>query len=187
MAVDTRTGQTVKHHANTYNVIGTRPIRHDGVEKVTGEARYGSDINLPGQFHGKVLRSPHAHARILNIDTSQAEALSGVQAVITAQDLPEPGDKIITGGEGDGTILKYKTANMLAREKVHYHGHAVAAVAATSPHIASEAVKLIDVEYEVLPPVLEARAAMEPSAPVIIEDLLTELSCLLYTSPSPRD
>ena len=110
MAVDTRTGQTVKHHANTYNVIGTRPIRHDGVEKVTGEARYGSDINLPGQFHGKVLRSPHAHARILNIDTSQAEALSGVQAVITAQDLPEPGDKIITGGEGDGTILKYKTA-----------------------------------------------------------------------------
>ena len=181
MAVDTRTGQTVKHHANTYNVIGTRPIRHDGVEKVTGEARYGSDINLPGQFHGKVLRSPHAHARILNIDTSQAEALSGVQAVITAQDLPEPGDKIITGGEGDGTILKYKTANMLAREKVHYHGHAVAAVAATSPHIAREAVKLIDVQYEVLPPVLEARVAMEPSAPVIIEDLLTELSDEIIT------
>ena len=99
MAIDTRTGRTIKHHNNTYKVIGSAPIRHDGVEKVTGEARYGSDINLPGQFHGKVLRSPHAHARILRIDTSRAEALSGVQAIITAQDIPEPADKVISGGE----------------------------------------------------------------------------------------
>ncbi|HCU72678.1 MAG TPA: oxidoreductase [Chloroflexi bacterium] len=175
MAVETRTGRTVKHHDNTYNVIGTTPIRHDGVEKVTGEALYGSDINLPGQFHGKVLRSPHAHARILSIDTSRAEALDGVHAVITGQDIPEPADKIISGGEGDGNLLKYKTENILARAKTHYHGHPVAAVAAISPHIAGQAVKLIDVTYEVLPAVLEVREAMAPDAPIIIEDLLTEL------------
>ena len=175
MAVETRTGRTVKHHDNTYNVIGTTPIRHDGVEKVTGEALYGSDINLPGQFHGKVLRSPHAHARILSIDTSRAEALDGVHAVITGQDIPEPADKIISGGEGDGNLLKYKTENILARAKTHYHGHPVAAVAAINPHVAGQAVKLIDVAYEVLPPVLEVREAMAPDAPIIIEDLLTEL------------
>ena len=175
MAVETRTGRTVKHHDNTYKVIGTTPIRHDGVEKVTGEALYGSDINLSGQFHGKVLRSPHAHARILSIDTSRAEALDGVHAVITGQDIPEPADKIISGGEGDGNLLKYKTENILARAKTHYHGHPVAAVAAINPHVAGQAVKLIDVTYEVLPAVLEVREAMAPDAPIIIEDLLTEL------------
>ena len=175
MSVETRTGRTVKHHDNTYKVIGTTPIRHDGVEKVTGEALYGSDINLPGQFHGKVLRSPHAHARILSIDTSRAEALDGVHAVITGQDIPEPADKIISGGEGDGNLLKYKTENILARAKTHYHGHPVAAVAAINPHVAGQAVKLIDVAYEVLPAVLEVREAMAPDAPIIIEDLLTEL------------
>ena len=175
MAVETRTGRTVKHHDNTYKVIGTTPIRHDGDEKVTGEALYGSDINLSGQFHGKVLRSPHAHARILSIDTSRAEALDGVHAVITGQDIPEPADKIISGGEGDGNLLKYKTENILARAKTHYHGHPVAAVAAINPHVAGQAVKLIAVTYEVLPAVLEVREAMAPDAPIIIEDLLTEL------------
>ena len=173
MAVDTRVGSTVKHHDETYKVIGTSPIRHDGLEKVTGEARYGSDINLPGQLHGKVLRSPHAHARILSVDTSRAEALDGVRAVITSADLPEPGDKLTGGGEAPGLPVKYKSANMLARGKVHYHGHAVAAVAAINPHIAAEAVKLIDVEYAVLDPVLEVWDAMKPDAPVIIEDLYT--------------
>ena len=175
MTVDTRTGRTVKHHDNTYKVIGTAPIRHDGVEKVTGEALYGSDINFPGQFHGKVLRSPHAHARILRIDTSRAEALAGVHAVITGQDIPEPADKIVSGGEGDGTLLKYKTENILARGKTHYHGHPVAALAAINPHVAGQAVKLIDVTYEVLPAVLEVREAMAPDAPMIIEDLRTKL------------
>ncbi len=173
MAVDTRVGPTVKHHNETYKVIGTRPIRHDGLEKVTGEARYGSDINLPGQLHGKVLRSPHAHARILSIDTSRAAALDGVRAVITSADLPDPGNKLTGGGEAPGLLVKYKSANMLARGKVHYHGHAVAAVAAVNPHIAAEAVKLIDVEYEVLDPVLEVWDAMKPDAPVIIDDLYT--------------
>ncbi len=173
MAVDTRVGPTVKHHNETYKVIGTRPIRHDGLEKVTGEARYGSDINLSGQLHGKVLRSPHAHARILSIDTSRAAALDGVRAVITSADLPDPGNKLTGGGEAPGLLVKYKSANMLARGKVHYHGHAVAAVAAVNPHIAAEAVKLIDVEYEVLDPVLEVWDAMKSDAPVIIDDLYT--------------
>ncbi len=173
MAIDTRVAPKIKHHDEKYKVIGTRPIRHDGLEKVTGEARYGSDINLPGQLHGKVLRSPHAHARIVSIDTSRAEALDGVRAVITSADLPDPGDKLTTGGEAPGLPVKFKSANMLARGKVHYHGHAIASVAATNPHIAAEAIKLIDVEYEVLDPVLEVWDAMKPDAPIIIEDLYT--------------
>ena len=75
-----------------YKVIGTRPIRHDGTDKVTGRALYGADIRLPGMLYGAVLRSPHAHARILSIDTSQAETLPGVRAVVTAADLPRPGE-----------------------------------------------------------------------------------------------
>ena len=174
MALETREiAETVKHHPNEYEVIGTRPIRHDGVDKVTGQARYGSDINLPGQIHGKVVRAPHAHARIRSIDTSKAEALPGVHAAITSADLAEPGDKITGGGEEVGQPLKYKTANVLARGKVHYHGHAVAAVAATSPHIAEEAAQLIEVDYEVLPPVMTVLEAMESDAAVIVEDLLT--------------
>ncbi len=173
MAIDTSVAPKIKHHDEKYKVIGTRPVRHDGVEKVTGEARYGSDINLPGQLHGKVLRSPHAHARVLRIDVSRAEALDGVHAVITSGDLPNPGDKLTGGGEAPGLPVKYKSANMLARDKVHYHGHAVAAVAATNAHVAGEALKLIDVEYEVLDPVLEVRSAMQPDAPIVIEDLRT--------------
>ncbi|MBI2855920.1 MAG: hypothetical protein HYX93_03635, partial [Chloroflexi bacterium] len=71
-----------------YKVLGTRPIRHDGIEKVTGAARYGADITLPGMLHGKILRSPYAHARIRSIDTSKAEALPGVKAVATSKDFP---------------------------------------------------------------------------------------------------
>src|SRR5262245_49579966 len=137
-----------------FKVIGTRPIRHDGVDKVTGRARYGADIYLPGMLHGKVLRSPHAHARITSIDTSAALALSGVKAVVTSQDLPD----LASGAQalGETTINpRYLTMNILAKEKVLYHGHAIAAVAATNPHIAEEALGLIKVDYEVLPPVRE--------------------------------
>ena len=74
-----------------YKVIGTRPIRHDGVDKVIGRAQYGADIRLPGMLHGKVLRSPHPHARIISIDTSKAEAHPDVRAVATSVDLPDPG------------------------------------------------------------------------------------------------
>ena len=155
-----------------YKVIGTRPIRHDGVEKVTGRALYGADFQTAGLLHGKVLRSPHAHARIISIDTSRAEALPGVKGVVTAQDLPTAEDKVADLGEG-AVNLKYLCDNVLASDKVLYKGHAVAAVAATNPHIAEEACKRIDIEYEVLPPVLEVRQAMAPDAPLLHEDLKT--------------
>ena len=83
-----------------FDVIGTRPIRHDGVDKVTGRAAYGADIHLPGMTYAAVLRSPHAHAKILSIDISQAEALPGVAAVITGADFPDPGEHMTKAGEG---------------------------------------------------------------------------------------
>ncbi len=155
-----------------YKVIGTRPIRHDGVDKVTGRAIYGADFHITGLLHGRVLRSPHAHARIISIDTSRAEALPGVKGIVTAQDLPEAGDKIADLGEG-AVNLKYLCDNILASDKALYKGHAIAAVAATNPHIAEEACHLIDIEYEVLPPVLEVRQAMESDAPILHENLTT--------------
>ncbi len=153
-----------------YRVIGTRPIRHDGTDKVTGRALYGADIRLPGMLYGAVLRSPHAHARILSIDTSRAEASPGVRAVVTAKDLPDLESKITALGEGS-INLRYQSNNTLARDKVLYYGHAVAAVAATSVHIAEEALDLIRVEYEILPPVLDVQQAIRPDAPVLLEDL----------------
>src|SRR5947199_8107601 len=96
-----------------FRVVGTRPVRHDGVDKVTGRALYGADLSMAGLLHGAVLRSPHAHARIVSIDTGKAEALPGVKAVITARDLPEAGDRIVDLGEG-ATPLKYIRGNVLA-------------------------------------------------------------------------
>ena len=124
-----------------YKVIGTRPIRHDGVDKVTGRAKYGADIRLSGLLHGIVLRSPHAHARIIKIDTSRAEALPGVRAVVTAVDLPPQGNRMVELGEG-AVNMRHLSANVLAHDKVLYKGHAVAAVAADNVHIAEEACKL---------------------------------------------
>ncbi|MFN8558054.1 MAG: xanthine dehydrogenase family protein molybdopterin-binding subunit [Dehalococcoidia bacterium] len=156
-----------------YKVIGTRPIRHDGVDKVTGRAKYGADIKLAGMLHGRILRSPHAHARILRIDTSKAEALPGVKAVMTARDLPALADKIEELGESAAN-LRDLSNNILAADKALYRGHAVAAVAATSPHIAQEALRLIEVEYEVLPPVLDVRDAMRPEAPLLHPNMRTK-------------
>jgi len=152
-----------------YKVLGTRPIRHDGIEKVTGAARYGADINLPGTLHGKILRSPHAHAQILSIDTSKAEAMPGVRAVATSKDLP-----IIQKHElqfGAGPAARVLAENDLADKKVLYKGQAVAAVVATSPHIAEEAIDLIEVDYEVLPTVLGWREAMKEGATLLHENL----------------
>ncbi|MBI3209918.1 MAG: xanthine dehydrogenase family protein molybdopterin-binding subunit [Candidatus Solibacter usitatus] len=156
----------------TYSVLGTRPIRHDGADKVTGRAIYGADVHLTGMLHGAVLRSPHAHARILRIDTVKAAALPGVKAVITAADFPQGPDRIVDLGEGD-TPLSYIRGNVLAIGKVLYRGHAVAAVAATNAHIAEQAAGLIQVEYEVLPCVLTAPDAMREDAPILHEDLET--------------
>ena len=129
-----------------FKVIGTSPLRHDGTDKVTGRAQYGADIRLPGMLFGAVLRSPHAHARILSIDTSKAEKLAGVHAVITAKDLPELESKMVELGEG-AVNRKHQSSNCLARDKVLYFGHAVAAVSATNLHVAQEALGLIQVEY----------------------------------------
>ncbi|OAI38906.1 oxidoreductase [bacterium SCGC AG-212-C10] len=151
-----------------YKVIGTRPVRPDGVEKVTGKAKYGADIMLPGLLQGRILRSPHAHAVIKSIDTSAAEALPGVMAVLTAMDFPVAEDKIQDLGEG-AVNLRELSDNILASHKVLYRGHAVAAVAATNAHIAESALALIKVEYDVLPPVIDVRDAMRPDAPLLNE------------------
>jgi len=155
------------------NVVGTRPLRPDGVDKVTGRAKFGADLHLPGMLVGKVLRSPHPHARIISIDKSKAEALPGVHAVIVGADLPEMPSEDVPAGE---MMINYRyfTRNVLAREKALYDGHAVAAVAAASESIAKQACKLIDVQYEVLPHVQNPVDAMAPDAPVLIDDLYTE-------------
>ena len=152
--------------------VGTRTVRPDGLDKVTGRARFAADFDLPGQLVGRVLRSPHPHARIVSIDTSKAEALPGVKAVITRDDFPDQSSEFVPAGE---MMMNYRDVvrNVLAREKVLYEGHAVAAVAATSVAIAKKALKLIDVTYEVLPHVIEVREAMTPNAPLLHEDLFT--------------
>ena len=149
-----------------YKVIGTRPIRPDGVEKVTGKALYGADIHLPDLVQGAVLRSPHAHARILSIDTSAAEAMPGVLAVVTHSDLPVVADKVLDMGEGASTASDM-SKNVLAADKALYRGHAVAGVAATNVHDALTAIEAIKVEYEVLPPVLNVQDAMRDDAPLL--------------------
>ena len=157
-----------------YQVVGTRPIRHDGADKVTGRALFGGDFQMAGLLHGKILRSPHAHARIKSIDTTEAEALPGVLAVVTANDLPdtEPG-QMVNYGEG-AMDLDRMQQNVLAKDKVLYAGHAIAGVAAINPHIAEEALELIRVEYEKLPAVLTAPEAMKEDAPILLDDLRTE-------------
>ena len=156
-----------------FNVVGTRPIRHDGPDKVMGRARYAADIHLPGMLHGKILRSPHAHARIRGIDASRALALPGVRAVVTSADLPEMSAEVADQEEGAAVNYGFYSRNVMAREKALYQGHVVAAVAATSPHVAEEALGLLDVDYEVLPPVLNASDAMKDGAPILHERLLT--------------
>ena len=156
-----------------YNVIGSRPIRHDGVDKVTGAAKYGADTRLPGMLYGAIKRSPHAHARIVQIDTRRAAALPGVTAVMTAADLPSVSHEIVEMGE-DAVAQDYLSANIMARDKVLFHGHPVAAVAATDAAVAQEALDLIAVTYEELPSVLDVEAAMAADAPILWEELRTE-------------
>ena len=156
-----------------YAAVGTRPVRHDGVDKVTGRARYSADIHLPGMLTGRLLRSPHAHARIRGIDTSRAEALPGVRAVVTAADMPEVSAEFIDQAEGATVNYGFYSRNVIAREKALYIGHAVAAVAATDAATAERALDLIDVDYEILTPVLSAEDALADGAPILHERLLT--------------
>src|SRR6266487_2520589 len=100
--------------SQTYQVIGTRPIRHDGIDKVTGRALYGADFQAAGLLHGRILRSPHAHAKIVKVDVSKAQALAGVEAVVTSAEFPDPGDRVADLGEG-AIKLRHLSSNCLAR------------------------------------------------------------------------
>src|SRR5215208_7096425 len=143
-----------------YKWVGTRPIRPDGVPKVTGKAMYAADYTMPGAIIGRILRSPYAHARIRSIDTSKAAALPGVKAVMTGKDLPVHKFENV-GPERVAVNFWHVTRNIMAREKVLYEGHAVAAVAA------------IDVAYEVLPHAIDVDDAMKEDAPLLFEDMVT--------------
>lgn len=154
-----------------FRVIGTTPIRHDAMDKVTGQARYGADFTLPGLLHGKILRSPHAHAKIRSIDASKALALPGVKAVVTSADLPVLSGRPVDVAEGSPLNPRFLSNNVLASGKVLYKGHAVAGVAADNVHTAERALDLIEVDYEVLTPVLDGKEAMEPEAPILHDRL----------------
>ena len=156
--------------------IGTRPVRPDGVDKVTGRAEFGADWVMPDMVFGKVVRSPHAHARICSVDTSRAEALPGVLAVVTAADFPDR--------SGFRARRRAFVDNLMASDKVLFHGHPVAAVAAVSNRIAELAVDLVVVDYEVLEPVTDVLEAMRPEAPLLHEDMFTEGLDETPTEPS---
>ena len=156
----------------TFKWVGTRPVRPDGMDKVTGRAAFGADYQLPGMLVGEVVRSPHAHARIKSIDVSAARALPGVHAVVTAQDFPDLPSEIAAGGEAPINFRDVSN-NAIARDKVLYEGHAVAAVAATTAAIAAQAVALVKVNYEVLPHVIDVREAMRENAPLLHDGLFT--------------
>ena len=165
---DITSRETVKQ----FKWVGTRPVRPDGVPKVTGAAQYGADLEMPGELVGRILRSPHAHARIRSIDTSKAAAFPGVKAVVTSADFPEQKFEYV-GPERVAQNFWHMTRNIMAREKVLYEGHAVAAVAAASKSIADEALSLIAVDYEVLPHVIDVDDAMKPDAPLLFPNLIT--------------
>ena len=158
VAEDKKVKQSYKH-------VGTRPVRHDGLEKINGKARFAADIIKPRMIHGHVLRSPHAHAKILSIDTTEAEAMPGVKAVVTASDFPLP-----KKDEG----FPHRPKNLIARDKVRYEGQTVAAVAATTRRQAREAAAKIIVNYEELPAVMTIDEAMAEDAPLVHEDLITK-------------
>ena len=165
--------ETLDRPASDLKVVGTRPIRPDGADKVTGRATYGADFNMAGQLVGKILRSPHAHARIVSIDTRKARALPGVKAIITGADLPEVASALHQGGEAAAN-MRDLAMNVMARDKVLYEGHAVASVAAVSNARADEALAAIEVTYEILPHVIEVEDAMRPDAPVLHDHVFTE-------------
>jgi len=155
-----------------YSIIGKRLPRVDAPIKVTGEAKYAADLVMPGMLWAKIKRSPHAHARILNIDTSKAKNLQGVKAIITGKD-PEFGEYMWGGGRA-GSEVGRETA--IAIDKVRFGGEPVAAVAAIDEEIAEEALGLIDVEYEELPGVFDPEKAMEEGAPLVHDEAPKNIS-----------
>lgn len=175
--------EKLKEPQGEFNLVGTRPVRPDGVDKVTGRARFGADLSLPGMLVGRVLRSPHPHARLKKVDVSEALKLPGVKAVVTAADFKDQPSEFVPAGE---MMINYRDVvrNVMAREKVLFEGHPVAAVAATSASVAKQALKLIKVDYEVLPHVIDVMDAMKPDAPLLHEDMITQGVTPAPTKPS---
>lgn len=176
--------EKVKDATNSeFKWVGTRPLRPDGVDKVTGRARFGADLAMQGQLVGQVLRSPHPHARINSIDVSAAAKLPGVKAIVTRDDFKDQPSEFIPAGE---MMINYRDVvrSVMAREKTLYEGHPVAAVAATSARIAKQALKLIKVDYQVLPHVIDVVEAMQPGAPLLHEDMITAGMEPAPTTPS---
>jgi CO/xanthine dehydrogenase Mo-binding subunit len=157
----------------SFKVVGTRPIRPDGVDKVTGRATFGADFFMPGMLVGRIVRSPHAHARIVKIDASKALAIPGVKAVVTGADFPDIPSEEAFVGEGP-TNFRDLAHNCMARDKALYEGHAVAGVAALTPEAADAAVAAMDITYEVLPHVIDVEEAMAEGAPVLHADMFTQ-------------
>ncbi|MEM7745006.1 MAG: xanthine dehydrogenase family protein molybdopterin-binding subunit [Pseudomonadota bacterium] len=139
-----------------FSAVGTRPLRPDGIDKVMGRAQFGADVSAPGMLIGAIVRSPHAHAKIVKIDASMALALPGVKAVLTRDDFPR-----------DGVSNMDVLDNVMAGGRALYDGHAVAAVAATSASLARKAARLVEVTYEELPHVTDVDEAMKPGAPEV--------------------
>jgi len=144
-----------------FSVFGKSFIRKDAIEKVKGEAKYVPDIQLPRMLHAKFLRSPYAHAKVTNIDASKAEAMPGVKCVLTHWNVPK--------------VHPLRKFEYLLDEIVHFPGEEVAAVAALTPRIAEEALKLIDVKYQVLPAVVDPEEAIKPTAPLAQENYDTNI------------
>ena len=152
------------------NTIGNETARVDAVERVTGQAKYTRDWKLPGMLYAKVLRSPHPHARIVSIDTTEAAALPGVRSIITHEDAQVVwGSGSVNGGRQYNDPTKDATLHRryIFNNPVRFVGDSVAAVAATDRHIAAEALTLIKVEYEELPFVLEPEESLADGAPQI--------------------
>ncbi len=153
--------------------IGARFPKANAADMVTGHAAYGADINLPGTLHAAILRSPHGHARIKSLNTRRAEEMPGVLAVVTARDFPKTMGKDVRGTGETGIELDDLSMTVLARDKVLFDGHPIAAVAAADPYTARDALDLIEVKYEVLPPVTDCEGAMKPDAPLVHEKQFT--------------
>ncbi len=162
--------------------IGKRTIRPDGEDKVTGRAAFGADLAQAGMLWGKVLRSPHPHARIKSIDLDRAAAAPGVKAVMSGADLVDfPLDTPVQVGPAD---MRFVSRNVMARDKALYAGHAVAALAATTAQAAEAALELIDVDFEPLPWVIDVDDAMRPEAPVLHELLRTQGAASAADAPT---
>lgn len=162
-----------KPEGQEFRLVGTSPVRPDGVDKVTGKAVFGPDFVVAGMLQGAILRSPHPHARIRSIDTRKAAALPGVKAVVTGADFPNLESLIVSAGESSGDII-HVSRTCMAHEKVLYEGHAVAAIAATSARVAREALALVVVDYEILPHVLDPELAGHSNAPLLHDNVFTK-------------